>query len=329
MAIYDRDYVFQQQQRPGGLSFLTANTWIILINVAVFAIQIVLNYGMRVGDPISKFGWLSYDTSFKGLEFWRFITFQFLHSGMLHIFFNMLGLYVFGPIVEQQLGRQRYVAYYLATGIFGGVGFMLIVLLGALVPSVGAFLSVNQSVPLVGASAGVFGVIMACAYIAPNEVVTLMFPPIPLKMRTFAYAYVAIAAISIIMGAKNSGGEAAHLGGAIAGYFFIRNIHLLRDFFDVFGDSRKPKAASRSLLDKREPGKGFWGFGKKDGGKPSVLRPSAAEREVEEARKLGEEVDRILAKAKANGLHTLSEREKRTLQQATERLNKQASDRIS
>src|SRR6185436_18755240 len=91
------------------------------------------------------------------------------------------------------------------------------------------------------ASAGVFGVIMAAAYIAPNAIVQLLFPPIPLKLKWFAYGYVALAAANLLRGGHNAGGDAAHVGGALAGYFFVRNAHLLRDFFDVIG-RRTPAA---------------------------------------------------------------------------------------
>src|SRR5947207_11272537 len=83
--------------------------------------------------------------------------------------------------------------------------------------------------PLVGASAGVFGVILACAYIAPEAMVQLILPPVPLKLKWFAYGYVVVAAWNLLRGGANAGGDAAHIGGAIAGFFFIRNAHLLRD----------------------------------------------------------------------------------------------------
>jgi hypothetical protein len=140
----------------------------------------------------------------------------------------------------------------------------------------------NAATPLVGASAGVFGVILACAFIAPNATVQLLIPPIPIKMKTFAYAYVAIAFVSVLFATSNAGGEAAHIGGAIAGFFFIRNSHLLRDFFDIFDDSRK---------------------------KPDAPAPAQTDAEV----------DRILDKVRESGLHSLSDKERVTLERASQR----------
>lgn len=260
----------------------------------VFRFRVSKATGERVGrefyiveNAIQAYGYFSTFQGFLRLEVWRLVTFQFLHAGVMHIFFNMLGLWIFGGMVEQYLGSKRYLAFYLMCGIAGGLLYLLLNLIGAMgIPLPGA-LAVDLATPLVGASAGVFGVIMACAYISPNTVVQLLFPPIPMKMKTFAYGYllIVIANLFIIQG-SNQGGDAAHLGGAIAGFFFIRRPHLLRDFFDVFGDSRKksprPRAQGRSTSD------------------------------------LDKEVDRILDKVNAEGLHSLSAKEKKTLTRARE-----------
>jgi hypothetical protein len=173
-------------------------------------------------------------------------------------------------------------------GLSGGVFYLVLNLVGWVgVPLPGA-LHVDPATPLVGASAGVFGVIIACAYIAPNMVVQLLFPPIPLKMKTLAYGYVGLVVLNLffIQGA-NQGGDAAHLGGALAGYFFIRRPHLLRDFFDVLGNSNKPRGRAG-------PGPG--------------RRKSSSDKEV----------DAILAKVQRDGIHSLSEGEKKKLREATE-----------
>jgi membrane associated rhomboid family serine protease len=232
-------------------------------------------------SPLTAYGHFSTYYAFERLEMWRYITFQFLHGGALHLFFNMFGLWVFGGMVEQYLGSKRYAAFYLTCGIFGALSYLLLNLLGAVfnlrLPGV---LFHSTHVPLVGASAGVFGVILACAYIAPNAIVQLIFPPIPLPLKWFAYGYVALAAWNLLRGGANAGGDAAHIGGAVAGYFFIRNAHLLRDFFDIFGNSNRPRAGPQ----------------------------------VDEG-----EVDRILAKVGRDGLASLSDRERQLLRRASER----------
>ena len=353
MGIHDREYYRTGPHVGGGfgrLRFVSFNTWIIIVNVAVFALCTMLEgrvtlieagqqifYQQLTGDqikrlvvdrdpanlqpipnrsqvlgqpiwlgsggqpqlvgvnlvvlftePLTAWGHFSTTRAFRNLEVWRFLTFQFLHSGFWHILFNMFGLWVFGGMVEQALGFKRYAAFYLVCGIFGAIGYLVLNLLGQLnLPfHVPGLLFDEAYTPLVGASAGVFGVIIACAYIAPNAIVQLLFPPIPLRLKWFAYGYVALAAWNLFWNNRtpgsNAGGDAAHLGGAAAGFFFIRNSHLLRDFFDIVGDSRRPRAAS---------------------GGPDPQR---------------EEIDRILQKVSAQGLQSLTDAEKAALRRASE-----------
>ena len=289
-------------QAPPGLSGKGGGAWpisatiaLIVANTAIFLLQIVLANvigvrdiaGLWRADPITFYGHFSTTEVIRGIEFWRFLTFQFIHGDWLHLIFNMVGLFVFGRIVEDQLGSKKFLAFYLVCGIFGGLLYLLLNLLGVLGINLPLVLAGHPSVPLVGASAGVFGIIVACAYIAPNQEVQLLFPPIPMKMKLFAYGFVAIAFIALLTGSKNAGGEAAHVGGALAGYFFIRNTHLLIDFFDVLGDSRKPKTPKAG-----NPGRSRGG-------------PSS------------QEVDRVLDKIKATGRGSLTEHERQILRQAT------------
>ncbi|HHN78546.1 MAG TPA: rhomboid family intramembrane serine protease, partial [Phycisphaerales bacterium] len=253
------------------------NTWLIVVNFAVFLAGALFP---RLGVVLLEWGSFSTQRLFL-LEVWRLVSFQFLHANLMHVGFNMLGLYFFGSLVEQYLGKKRYAAFYLVCGLSGGVMYMLLNLVGLMgLPLPGA-LTVNATTPLVGASAGVFGVIVACAYIAPNAVVHLLFPPIPMKMRTFAYGYVAFVALNLfLIRGANQGGDAAHLGGAIAGFYFIRRPHLLRDFFDVFKNSNLP--------------------------------PDGRKRSASEA-----EIDAILDKIQREGIHSLTPAEKKILAQNT------------
>jgi membrane associated rhomboid family serine protease len=316
MGIYDRDYAYEQDTggglfgRPGQrrrgmgpasqLSAWSANTWIIAANIAVHLLRMfALQGGSKGTDVLARFGhFSSYEVSWPGgLEFWRFLTFQFLHApGLAHVGFNMLGLYMFGSLVEGHLGKKKYLAFYLTCGVFGALLYLILNGLGMLVPKGGIpfLLFSDPRTPLVGASAGVFGVIMACAYIAPDTIVQLLFPPVSMRMKVMAYAYVGLALLNLAWGGNNQGGDAAHIGGAIAGYFFIRNSHLLRDFFDVFGDSRKPKTRPK--------------------GKPPALKLIRGD---DSAAPSDAEVDRILAKVKDLGKDSLTPQEVDALRRAT------------
>ncbi len=287
-----------------GLALVSFNTWLIIANSVIF---VVGQFGPRTIDPwIKQFGHFSTFEAVQKWEFWRLITFQFLHADIMHLVFNMLGLYMFGELAERYLGFKKYAAFYLVCGIFGGVMYLTLNLLGSAAAYMGVMgvpgllypydtSSLYSHAQLIGASAGVFGVIMAAAYIAPTATVSLVFPPIPMRMKTFAYGYVGLAVFMVLIGSRNAGGEAAHIGGALAGYFFIRRPHLLTDFFDVFTDSRKPP---------RKAARGVRGGG--GGGGRLAGMPAPAE------------VDRILQKVREEGLGSLTEREKDMLRRATE-----------
>lgn len=241
--------------------------------------------------------WLHFSTAklFYHIEFWRLIGFQFLHANPYHLLANMIGLFFFGPIVERHIGSKRYLAFYLLCGIFGALLYTVLNL-GGIVASlyfgqeirIPGLLFNNMWTPLVGASAGVFGVLMGGAYLAPNVTVLALFI-IPLKLRTFAYALVGLALFSLISDRPNAGGEAGHLGGAIAGFYFIRNLHHLHGFFDIVG-----RVDPTSHHYRKRPGR---------------TRPSANAQA---------EIDRILAKISREGLHSLTDRERQFLSEQSQ-----------
>lgn len=312
MGLQDRAYSRDEPTNPmvNGFPIRSCNTWLILINVAIFVIQaITMRTVQSPNGPVAEgFGqWLymsgffSSDKLLHRLEFWRVISFQFLHSGVLHIALNMLGLYMFGRLVEQHLGPRRYLAFYIVCGIFGAVLYFLLNLGGTVamkyfnMSAIPGLLFNDMTTPLVGASAGVFGVMLAAAHLEPKMEVIAFPIPIPMKLRTLVYVYLGLATLNLVFGrylswfplinTYNAGGDAAHLGGAIAGAFFIRRIHLLRDFWDVWNDSRKERRAARNE------------------------REQAARRQ---------EIDRILDKVRVSGLHSLTDREKNTLREETD-----------
>lgn len=331
MGIYDRDYARDGTRSGwgggGGVGRMmrrrgpwTVNTWLIVSNVLVHVVAMtVFAVRLPTGRNWSKLHEYGHWSTARGffeivpsidpqtgqavsvvnlhLEVWRLLSFQFLHSPdtIWHLFFNMFGLFIFGPMVEETLGRRKYLAFYLVCGIMGGVMYVFLNLLGMAGIPLPGVLETPPNTPLVGASAGVFGVIMACAHIAPNTVIQLIFPPIPVKMKWLAYGYVGLSLFNLLTSGQNAGGDAAHVGGAIAGYFFIRNSHHLGDFFDVLGNSKQPaRAPSR-------------GSAKAGGRKKAGRGPSDAE------------VDRILEKVHLKGIQSLTKREKRLLEKARDR----------
>ena len=247
-------------------------------------------------------GWSS-SGQMMGGEFWRFISFQFLHADFWHLLVNMFGLWIFGPLIERCLGGKRFLAFYLLCGIFGACMYLLLNAGGAALAMFGATAPIllfnDPQVPLIGASAGVFGVLLAGAYLSPNTMVLLFFV-IPIRLVTLAYGLVAVALFTLIFyndkAGSNAGGEAAHVGGAIAGYYFIRKQHHLHGFFDFIGRVDPTSRTSKA----RRSG-----------------RQSTSTRQADA--KLDAEIDRILSKIHAKGLQSLSAKEKRILRDSSKR----------
>ena len=140
---------------------------------------------------------------------WQVVTYAFLHGGMFHLFFNMLGLWMFGAELERLWGQRRYLQFLLA-GILAAAAAQLLVT--ELAGTVG---------PTVGASGGLFALLLAFGMLFPERIIMPLFPPIPMKARTFVIVF---GAIELAMGFLDLGGVAhfAHLGGMVGGFLMIR-----------------------------------------------------------------------------------------------------------
>lgn len=227
MGIYDRDY-YRRPPRGGFGHFemWSATTWLIVINVAVFLLDRLLSrefvvalYTTRypfplIFGPLEFWGYFSIDTSVYHLQLWRIITCQFLHANFQHLFWNMLGLFFFGQIVEGYFSSRRFLAFYLLCGSAGVLCYAILGFSGLLLT--------DRITPLVGASAGIFGVLVAAALIAPNLEIMLMFPPIPVPLKFLAIFMMGVALYTTFSNGHNAGGEAAHLGGGLLGYLLYR-----------------------------------------------------------------------------------------------------------
>ena len=226
MSYPDPQRSYDSSQPPRGPGFgrprlWNMTTWLIAIDVAVFVVDVLS------GGRLTAWGNFSVESAIRHLQLWRFLTFQLLHADPGHIFFNMLSLYFFGPLVEGWLGKKRFLAYYLICGISGAISYLLLWRIGLVMGHI--------NTPLVGASAGIFGVLIACVKIAPNMGVRLLFPPIMLRMKTLAWLFIGYAVLMIASRGENAGGEAAHLGGAFVGWLLMSN----HEWLNVFDRARR------------------------------------------------------------------------------------------
>jgi len=143
---------------------------------------------------------------------WQLVTYSFLHGNELHILVNMLGLYMFGSEVERVLGQRRYVTYYFVS-----------VLAAAVAQLVMSAVSSGPPYPTVGASGGVFGLLLAYGMFFPRRIVMLIIPPIPMPARVFVFVYAAIELYLGVTGTLAGVAHFAHLGGMLGGWLMLRH----------------------------------------------------------------------------------------------------------
>jgi membrane associated rhomboid family serine protease len=289
----DRDYMRQPAYHEPRVSFTVA---LLIVNAAVFIVQLAASNSLSGAEIEARY----FALSLAGLEHgfvWQLLTFQFMHAGWMHIIFNSLAIYFFGRPVEIALGRRHFLTLYLASGIIGGLVQMLF-----------AYLIPSFNGAVVGASAGASGLIAAFAMLHWEERFSLLIYFIPVTMTGKMLLMVSLALAFVGMLTPYSGiANAAHLGGILTGGFYVR----------LFIQGQWPRwkfsarrAAPRELAVKRA-------------GKSALWRPAADKPDDESTDDfLKNEVDPILEKISAHGIHSLTAREREVLEKARSKMAK-------
>lgn len=180
---------------------------LLLMNIFVFLTQMLLP--AELGRWFERTFALFYPIEGAGTIV-QLVSYMFLHGGFSHLFFNMFALWMFGRVIEYDLGSKRFLTYYLTCGVGAGLIQLLVNYMEGM-PSV-----------TVGASGAVFGLLLAYGMMHPNNVVMLMFPPIALKAKWFVVIY---GVIELFSGVYSSGSQVAHfahLGGMLFGFLLLR-----------------------------------------------------------------------------------------------------------
>jgi len=144
---------------------------------------------------------------------WQIVSYAFLHSSFLHIFLNMYALWLFGTRLEYLWGARRFAIYYLSC-VAGAA-------LTQLVVSELALLHGTPAYPVLGASGGVFGLLLAFGLLFPETELLLLFPPIPIKAKWFVLGYGAIELFAGVTGTAEGVAHFAHLGGMLTGWLLL------------------------------------------------------------------------------------------------------------
>ena len=189
---------------------------LLIANIVGFVLQGLLGDGRLLAFMLWPLGGDIYDPAGMAPSFmpWQLLSYAFLHGGFAHIAFNMLALVMFGAPLEYTWGERRFLTYYLVC-VFGAGLCQLLV----------ASMAVSQgelAYPTVGASGGVFGLLLAYGMLFPNQRVMLLFPPIPMKARTLVILYGVFELSLGLTGLQPGVAHFAHLGGMLFGWLLIR-----------------------------------------------------------------------------------------------------------
>jgi membrane associated rhomboid family serine protease len=294
--IADRPYM---RREPDGFRW-SLTIVLIVINVLVFFLEYA--DGARSKAMFEHYGALS----LKGLKegfVWQFLTFQFLHGDHVHLILNCLVLFSFGRHVEAFLGKRAYLQLYLWSGFAGGI---LQVLIGLLWPRFGG--------TMVGASAGVCGVIAAFAYLSPHSTIYLFFV-VPIRAKFFVHLTIALCIILPFalpaLGVRDNIAHAAHLGGTLFGVAYLRWLREW-DGFASFWHRLKPRRRARPIVKVRFPKTTSNAWESETGSTQSVTDGDF----------ISKEVDPILDKIRAHGIHSLTQQERDILEKARERMDR-------
>jgi membrane associated rhomboid family serine protease len=183
-------------------------TALIVANVAVFLLQSAVP-GLV---PLFALWPLAASQMHAGVAFapWQLLTYAFLHGSLIHLAFNMFALYMFGGAIERVFGSRRYLTFYLVCVLSAAIAQLIV-----------AGVSGNVY-PTVGASGGVFGLLLAYGMYFPNNRVMLLFPPIPMPARVFVVVYALIELFLGVTGTQEGVAHFAHLGGMVGGFIMLR-----------------------------------------------------------------------------------------------------------
>jgi len=267
--------------------------WVIVISVFVFvALQISASYhqfsaekSTEIYHPLLR--WLSLSSSWHDdlIHPWVWLTHLFTHQSFFHLLWNMLSLYWFGMIVEDLIGQRHAIRIFALAGLAGALLFMLSC---EILP----WMKYEHLIAY-GASASVMGLLFAAAALSPDYQLTLLLIG-RVSIKYIALAWLVLDLLFVGQN-SNSGGHAAHIGGALAGYLYIV---VLRSGLSFKRQSKKPLHPKRQAISTR-----------------TVAAPDVKKNQSDVESRL----NAILDKIKNNGIHSLTDDEKKFLDQLSEK----------
>jgi|688.fasta_scaffold70678_5 membrane associated rhomboid family serine protease len=306
---------YNQQSGFGGFSFFPPMIkMLLLVNVGIFltdslVLELLSFRGMSLAGLLSEY--FALQPLQSGSFFpWQLISYQFLHAGFSHIFFNLFALWMFGAELEQVMGSRRFIVFYLLSGIGGGIVHLGMQLLPGM-----------EGAPTVGASGAIMGVLLAFGFTFPDRPI-MMFPLfIPIPAKIFVLIYASIDLFSGLFSTSSGIAHFAHLGGAFFGYFLMKHGDDLHIFsaadrlFNIF--SSKKSSSKRNIIQFPRPHANI-----------EIIPDSQSKPEKKstglyfEGKEItSEEIDIILEKITAKGFSNLTDREKKMLYEVSKTID--------
>ena len=262
--------------------------WVLRLIVVNAAVLLLLD---TVFTSDAAYRALAFDPANALSHPWTFFTYMFVHADLLHLLANALGLWMLGSAVEQRLGSEKFLLYYLYCGV--GAAFFALLLSKFAVVS-----------PFVGASGAVLGLAVALAILWPDAEMIVIPIPIPMKARTFAILLVgfnAIMALPFMRGGSSIAYE-AHLGGALFGYLFFRLQSIGPEGAAPRRQVQRPVMVQPGAAEAERPRR-----------VPAAASTASVPSRVADADPVAREMDRVLDKISAEGLASLTPDERRFL----------------
>ena len=304
MGLADRYYMRDPAGENRHRSPLAWSMWltILVINIVVFFAQ--SSNGAISEDAFIKYGALS----LKGLKsgfVWQLLTFQFLHGGLPHLVLNSVVLYSFGRPLEEFLGKRAFLKLYLLSGFAGGIAQILL-----------ALVSSRFAGPMVGASAGICGLVAAFALLSPQSTIYVAFV-IPLRAVYFLPLAIGLTVLLMVIPSNDHVAHAAHLGGMLAGIAWVK--FGWRDYVPLpwtgwFERWRRWRPL-QSRQRKRELVRAA-----SLRAKPWLQTSAESPADLTADEFISREVDPILDKISQPGIQSLTERERKTLEAARKKM---------
>ncbi|HYK82066.1 MAG TPA: rhomboid family intramembrane serine protease [Gemmatimonadales bacterium] len=258
---------------------------LIVANLIVFLLQETILLDPRL--PLA-FGFVPLSAAARP---WTFLTYMFVHANILHLAFNLLALFVFGPPVEERMGGGHFLGYYLLCGC-GGAALSLLLM---------QFRSVQL---VVGASGAIYGVLLAFAWSWPDQPIYVFPLPEPIPAKWLVTFFVAISLVPAVLAVNDGVAYLAHLGGFGAGFLYLK----VADWRLARAERQVRRASAPGVL--VHPGRAAQAS--------AAVKPRRAARDPAQA-----EIDRVLDKISARGIESLTPAERRFLAEMSRKMRDQ------